>query len=952
MRRYRRWFGVLLCSTGVVVHWAQAQLLVRGRVLDARERTPLPGATVQLLSLPDTARRWGAVANPRGEFQIALPEPGRYRLRISLVGYRTLERPLQVRQSLDLGELLMESLPIQTGEVTVEAVQERAQVKQDTVEYAASAYKVNPDATAEELVRKLPGVSVQQGQLTAHGETVRRVLVDGREFFGQDPMAVLRTLPAEMVQSVQIFDREGEQARLTGVRDPSSVEKTINIITNPAMRTGRFGRLYGGYGSNSRYQSGGTLNFFRDTLRMSLVGLSNNINQQNFALDDILGVVNFAGQVSSGGPPPMVMRMLFQGGRFPGPPAGMRGRGGPFAQLQNFFVPEQSGINTTHALGLMYSNRWGNWLDLTASYVFNQLRNSAETQLWRQYFTVDSTGAALYREQSQSSGILNTHRLNLRAEWTPDSAITLLLTPRVVFQPSESSPQQWGWTLQSTGDTLASIRNRSATKAELLQGSIQLLLVRRFAPGRSLSAELEAEHQPQLQRSTQWVTRALDAHDTLPAMGNFGQRTSVDGRTTTFSAELRYSEPLDSLLTLQLLYRPGWEWGYSNREAWQLDSAGSDLLRIGALSSALRRNLFQQQLGISSQYSSSRLQWTARLDYQWGRLSAREQLGTPWEVERRFGYLVPFLMLQYNFSRMQNLRAVYRPFVTLPTATQLQAAVDNSNPLALSSGNPELRPGYTHMLFARYHQVELPSGSFLFAMLRLMYGQQYISTETIIASRDTVLGPALRLPPGAQYTRPVNLDGYWSARTFWVLGMPAPILRSTVTFNLTLDYTRTPAVVNGVRIASRALAPALGLGLSSNWSQEVDFNLSYTLSYNRVRSDAATLGNSAYVQHQANASITLLPWQRWVLATQLGYTNYNGLGGEADRPILLWNMALGYRFLEGNAAELRLAVTDLLGQNTGVSRSVSGQYIEDSLTQVLRRYVMLQFSYRLRNFQL
>jgi hypothetical protein len=278
--------------------------------------------------------------------------------------------------------------------------------------------------------------------------------------------------------------------------------------------------------------------------------------------------------------------------------------------------------------------------------------------------------------------------------------------------------------------------------------------------------------------------------------------------------------------------------------------------------------------------------------------------------------------------------------------------VDNSNPLALSSGNPELRPGYTHMLFARYHQVELPSGSFLFAMLRLMYGQQYISTETIIASRDTVLGPALRLPPGAQYTRPVNLDGYWSARTFWVLGMPAPILRSTVTFNLTLDYTRTPAVVNGVRIASRALAPALGLGLSSNWSQEVDFNLSYTLSYNRVRSDAATLGNSAYVQHQANASITLLPWQRWVLATQLGYTNYNGLGGEADRPILLWNMALGYRFLEGNAAELRLAVTDLLGQNTGVSRSVSGQYIEDSLTQVLRRYVMLQFSYRLRNFQL
>ncbi len=925
-----------------------SSIVLRGRIVDAQQRQPVPGTTVLVFALPDTTQRWGAVANPRGEFHVQLPQPGRYRLRISAIGYKPVERVVAVRAELNLGEIPLEASAVQAGEVTVEAVQERATVKEDTVEYRASAYKVNPDATAEDIVRKLPGVTVQGGQIQAHGETVQRVLVDGREFFGQDPIAVLRNLPADVVQSVQIFDRESDQARLTGIRDPSSTERTINIITNPTMRTGQFGRLYGGYGSNTRYQAGGTLNFFRDTLRISVVGLSNNINQQNFALDDILGIVNFAGQQApGGGPPPTVMRMLFQGGRLPGPPPGTRGGPrGPFAQIGTFFVPEQSGINTTHALGAMYSNRWGAWLDVTGSYFFNTLLNTADAVTYRRYFSSDSLGT-LSSEQSHSEGTLGTHRLNVRMEIAPDTATSLLVVPRLTFQPSESTPMSWTTVTEGTTDTLSRSHTATTTTGRILQSSAQLLFVRRFAPGRSLSLELEGEYNPQRRQTRQ--TSWLAGFQPQPWDSSYTQRLLSTQSSGALTLTATYSEPLDSLNILQLRYVPSWDWSTARQEAWSVDSAGNDAALLERLTADLQRRAMEHRIGVAYLYQSRSFQWNARLDYSWQQFWAEQTRGTPWSIERRFTYWFPFLMVEYRPSRLSSLRAVYRTSVTLPSATQLQVAVDNSNPMALVTGNPELRPGYTHMFFARYNMANPRSGGLFFAMLRLMYGVNYITTSTLIAQRDTAIG-GVPLPKGGQYTVPINMDGYWNGRTFWVVGFPAPWLRSTLTLNLTLDYSRIPTQVNGERVRTDWYAPAAGISLSSNWSERVDFTLSYNLTYNRIQTTSTT-GNSRYVQHALAADATLMPGS-WVFATQLRLTKYNGLGDELDKPIALWNLGIGYRFLENNAAEVRLVVTDALNQNKGISRTVTGQYVEDTTTRVLGRYAMLLFSYRIRNFAL
>ncbi|MDW8224923.1 MAG: outer membrane beta-barrel protein [Bacteroidota bacterium] len=928
---------------------AQGQPSLRGRVIDAQQRTPVPGATVVLYALPDTVQRWGSVANPQGEFHVELPKAGRYRLRITAVGYRPLERVFLLREPYDAGDLEVETAPVQTGEVTVEAVQERAVVKQDTVEYAASAYRVNPDATAEELVRKLPGVTVQRGQLQAHGETVQRVLVDGREFFGRDPAAVLRNLPASIVQAVQVFDRESDQARLTGIRDPGTAERTLNIITNPAMRTGRFGRLYGGYGSSTRYQAGMTLNFFRDTLRVSLVGMSNNVNQQNFALDDVLGIINFAGQQTpSGGPPPTVLRMMFQGGRLPGPPGGMRGGPrGPFAQLGTFFIPEQSGINTAHALGAMYSNRWGSWIDVTGSYFFNTLVNTSDAVVQRRYFSSDTLGL-LYGEHSRSEGTIGTHRLSLRVELSPDTMTTLLIAPRFTVQPTESTPATWNVVTNGTGgDTVSQVTTTTLNTGHVLQSSIHALFVRRFALGRSFSLELEGDYDPRRQQMQQFAE--LSGHIPQPWDSTFAQRMTRTQTLAALTLTATYSEPLDSFNVLQFRYVPAWDWSVARQEAWGMDTAGNVREQLSFLASDLQRHAVEQRLGIAYLYQGRELQWNVRLDHSWQRLWADEQKVSPWSVERRFHFWLPSLMVEYRPTRMRNLRAVYRPFVTLPSATQLQKTVDNSNPMVLTAGNPQLRPSYVHTLFARYNAIEPFSGRLFFAMLRLQYSTDYISTATTVADRDTTV-EGVPLPRGGQFSVPVNMEGYWSGRTFWVLGTPVPWLRSTLNVNIALDYSRTPTVVNGENVRTEWYAPALGASLSSNWSERVDFTLSYNLSYNRVRA-TTTMGSSTYLQHSLSADVTLMP-ASWVLASQLRLSRYNGLGDELDRPLAIWNLGVGYRFLENNAAEIRFVVTDLLNQNRGISRSVTGQYVEDSTTRVLGRYAMLMLSYRIRNFAL
>ena len=208
---------------------------------------------------------------------------------ISFLGYKTITRIHSFRESVELGDLILLEDTKLLGEVVIQGQNVVGEQKGDTTSFNANAFKTQANAQAEDLIRKMPGITMQNGQVQAQGEQVQRILVDGREFFGSDPSIALRNLPADAVERVEVLDQRSDQSRLTGF-DDGNYTKTINIILREDRKNGSFGRAYGGYGTDDRYSAGGSINLFKGDQRFSILGLFNNINQQNFSSQDLAGV--------------------------------------------------------------------------------------------------------------------------------------------------------------------------------------------------------------------------------------------------------------------------------------------------------------------------------------------------------------------------------------------------------------------------------------------------------------------------------------------------------------------------------------------------------------------------------------------------------------------------------------------------------------------------------------
>ena len=291
----------ILISFSFITTFAQTSEL-SGVVKDAQNNFGISGASVLLINAKDSTQRKGILADVEGNFKLTNIKLGNYRLRVSSIGYTNLETRVSVGNTpKNLGILKLTENANQLGEVTVREKQVRVEQKGDTIQYNAGAFKTNPDATVEDLVKKMPGVTIENGVVKAQGEEVRKVTVDGQEFFGDDAALALRNLPAEIVDKVQVFDRLSEQSQFTGFDDGNAV-KTINITTRQNKNNGQFGKIYAGVGDDQRYQSGVSVNFFKKDQRLTIIGLSNNINQQNFSNQDILGVMgNSGGGMQFGG---------------------------------------------------------------------------------------------------------------------------------------------------------------------------------------------------------------------------------------------------------------------------------------------------------------------------------------------------------------------------------------------------------------------------------------------------------------------------------------------------------------------------------------------------------------------------------------------------------------------------------------------------------------------------
>ncbi len=939
---------MLWCILMLSYEWGSAQeLTVKGVLQDKSDKSPVWGASLLLVSKSDTLVRHNALSDKNGFFEFRNLSPDTFILSISSIGY---EFPGQVLvladSSINTGTVFVFKKAKQLEDVVVIGKQPPVQQKGDTLQYSASQFKVNPDANAEDMIKKMPGITVDKGTVTAQGEQVKKVTIDGREFFGDDATAALRNLPAEIIDKIQVFDRLSDQAQFTGF-DDGNTTKAINIVTKANMRNGQFGRIFAGYGTDGRYNGGGNVSFFKDNRRISVVGLVNNIDQQNFSTQDLLGVTSSSNSGRGGGGPGGGGRGGRGGGAGGGAPTG---GGGNFGNTNNFLVGQQDGVSKTNAIGLNFSDVIAKKLTISGSYFYN---NSITTndKLSNTQYLLGGDSIQLYNEKNISSTNNTNHRISMRLEYKIDSANTILITPSLNFQNNKATAFVNGLNYFLPADTLSKTANNTSRNTTGYNISNNILFRHAFPKrGRTISLNLSTgwnkkDGESYLDAINQYYKTGSSLNDSLQ------QFTDIANNGHNISANLAYTEPLGKKGQLQLNYNPSFTKSNADQETFNYDFGVKKYsLFDTTLSNKFDNTVTTQSAGVSFRHGDRDNMYSFGLSYQNALYQSDQVFPMVANVNRRYNNILPNAMLRLKLSAKSSLRLFYRASTTAPSISQLQNVIDISNPLFPSTGNPDLQQQYGHTLSTRYTYTNSAKSQTFFANIFLVQQKDYISNATFIPTKDSLINNSYLVNRGAQLSKPVNLNGYWSLRSFFTFGMPLKFIKSNLNWNTGLIYSKTPGLINGVSNMSNNFTYNVGAVLASNVSEYIDFTLSYSANFNVVKNSIQVQSDNNSFNQSAGVQFNLLSKSGWFFQNDLTNQLYKGLTGGFNQNYWLWNVSAGKKFLKNQAGELKFTVFDLLKQNSSITRTATENYIQDVQNTVLQQYFMLTFSYKLKNF--
>ncbi len=937
---------------------------LQGKVMDRSSRSALPGAHIRLTSSSDTTETLFAMSGLDGAFEFTNLKFRTYVLKITFIGYETLSKKVVLdRDVVNLGNLVMNQSPVKMGEVVVQGEQPRVEQMADTTIFNARMYQTNPDASAEDLLTKMPTITIESGTVKAQGENVQQVLVDGKPFFGGDPMVALRNLPADAIEKIQVYDKMSDQAEFTGFDDGQSA-KTINIITRMNRRNSQFGKLYAGYGEDKRYSSGGNVNYFDGSRRISVLGLSNNVNQQNFSTEDVLGVMggggggggqrgglgggggSFGGRGGGGG-----------GGRGGGAGGGgfggggggaSLGGGGAAGMLNAFRIGQQNGITNANSIGSNYTDSWSKDISVTGSYFFNLTDNENVQKLNRQYL-LNADSSTFYDENSNSENKNYNHRVNARVEYTADSSNSFIFTPQLSFQSNNASNALGGVNSLSPTSLLSQTATKNLTTTSGNSISSDLVFRHKFSmPGRTFSIDAGIRSNRRLssndaQSLSQYYTGLGTQTEALD------QQAGGLANGYTLSSRIMYTEPIGANSILQVNYNPSYSKSTSDTKNYGLDTVtGTYSLLNPNLSNTFENEYTTQRAGAGYRYRSGGLNMMVGVSYQLADLHNVKAYPYAATINRSFESVLPNAMLIYTLSGLTNIRVTYNTSTSPPSINQLQDVVNNSNPLLLSTGNPNLSQSYSHTVVARYVEVNPGGGRSFFVALSGTYTRNYIGSATTVGTRDTILTGGVKLSQGAQLTYPVNLDNSWNVQTFITYGFPVDFLKSNLNLTSGITYSQTPGMIDNLENRSKAITLRQGLVVGSNISPDLDFTLSYNANYNVAQYSLQSNLNNDYFNHTADLKFNWIFLRGFVFQNDISNTLYRGQTAVTNQSLVLWNAGVGKKFFDGDKGELRLTVTDLLNQNKSINHTTTDTYIEDTQNRILGRFLLLTFTYTLR----
>lgn len=904
---------------------------IKGKLLDTITRQDLTDATIAVLLAKDSTPVSFTVADKQGAFVVKDLDTGQYRLLISFQGFAPLSRNFSITKditSIDFGSIYMDNKSVMLDAVVVE--RPPISIKKDTVEFSASAFKTKPNANAEDLLKKLPGVQVdKEGNVKAQGEDITKVYVDGKEFFGNDPKLATKNITADMIESVQVFDDMSDQAKFTRIDDGSRA-KTINIKLKKDKRKGYFGRAVVGAGSDDRYESSLSFNRFNGDRKLSVIAASNNLNKQGFNFSDIVGNMGgFGARGASGG----------AGG---GGGGGMRMAGIPS------FGGSGNGITRNSSIGLNYSDKFGTKMDVGGSYFYSNGDTRSERSSLRQSFFANDS-VTKQDQFSVSHNKNQNHRFNLRMEYYIDSMNSLLYTPTFTLQHSESESRDTISTraLKPGLDFLAlKGATRNANERDGISLNNNLLFRHKF---KKLGRTFTLGYNNSINRSEgEGINYApyifYNPDSSVARVSSQDLKTFQDTRSNNNVISSSYTEPIGKNKIFELNYAYTNNSSKSDRRAFdynptttlydKVNPTQTNNFETDYISHRIGTNFRVQQLKYNVQLGMG-MQLSELTNFsQRKRANASDTISN---TKQDFKNFFPTANFNYNFTKTKVLRVNYRGRTNQPSISQLQDVPDFSDPLYVRTGNPGLRQEFNNNISVNYNSFN--PANFRYMSARMSFDQ---TSNKIVNSIDT-------LGRGVQITRPVNMDGSFSASSFVTFGFPlrAKMKGSSFNLNSSASYNRDANMLNKQKNVLNNLTLTQTVGINLDIKQKFNMGLNASLTYNNATYSVQKNLNTHYLSQTYSADLSYTTKSNTIISTDFDYYVNTGRADGFNQALPLWNAYLAQQIFKKKNGEIKFSVNDILNQNQSISRTVGDNYIVDTRTMVLQRYFMLTFTYNL-----
>ena len=888
----------------------QSGVNVTGSVVEQGSDTPIEQATVRLLNVKDSAMVRGVVSARNGSFTLKNVKKGSYLLHITFIGYDPLYQPLQItgkKNPVNVGKLELSDGAIELGEAVVIGKAPEVTVRNDTVEYNADSYKVTEGSVLEDLLKKMPGVEVDsEGKITVNGKEVKKVMVDGKEFFSDDPKVASKNLPAKMIDKLQGLDKKSDMAQMTGF-DDGEEETVINLTVKPGMKQGWFGNAYGGYGSKDRYEGNAMVNRFVNNDQITFMGGANNTNNMGFS--DLASTM-FSGMGGGGG------------------------RRGGFGA--------GSGITSSGNAGLNFSKEFKpDKLTLGGNTRYSHSDNDARSKSDRQNILPGDSSSydnseAMSRTKSDNFGV------DFRLEWKPDTMTQLIFRPSFSLSHSMNDNFSDATTLDNERDTVNTNKSNNYSESNGYNLNASIDFSRKLNnKGRVFSATLSGgnsdSYSDGMNRSDIVYFNQTDALKN----SIIDQRSRYDNKGFNYRAYVSWVEPIGHNNFIQATYSISQRKQEALKNVYNQDADGIYNVLDSAYSQSYRNNFISQRASLSFKSQRAKFNYTIGLNLDPSYSSSENFVGdtTLSKITRKVVNLSPMAQFNYMFDKRTNLRIMYNGRTSQPSMTQLQPVADISDPTNITIGNPDLNPRYTNNVFIRFQQFT-PEKQRAFM---IMANGSYIIN-------DIVSYTSYNQETGVKTTTYKNVNGNYSGNVRMMLNTPLKNKKFSINSMTMASFANSNGYINEEKNTNLNLILSERGGIDFR-SSYLDLGVNGNIRYNATSNSLQKENNQNTFNYGAGGYTTIYLPLNFKIESDVNWSTNSGYGDGFKQNEVLWNASASKSFLKNNQGTLRFKIYDILQQRSNISRSVTASYIQDSEYNTLGSYFMVHFIYRFSIFK-